>query len=156
MDRVAFCVPLAVFASPNNTSYFCVIPPKKDIFPYIRVLLLFLCALILTVYMYIRYARAYVFVRVCVCRTYYIIPIYIYIRICSVYIHVYVYLKISQSRRATVVAWETDDPTPDPTLHHLNEFRYTTALYTCRIYYYYAYMSAENINITLVQFAKNL
>jgi len=40
MDRVAFCVPL--FASSNNASYFCVIPPKKDIFPYIRVLLLFL------------------------------------------------------------------------------------------------------------------
>lgn len=51
--------------------------------------------------------------------------------------------NIPIARRATVVAaWETDDPTPDPTLHHqcthihLNEFRYTTALYTsCRIYY---------------------
>jgi len=56
MDRVAFCVPLAVFASSNNASYFCVIPPKKDIFfPYIiRVLLLLLCApLILTICMYI-------------------------------------------------------------------------------------------------------
>lgn len=68
MDRVAFCVPLAVFASSNNASYFCVILPKKDIFPYIRVLLLFLCALILTImyiFMYI-YAMC-VCVYVCVC-----------------------------------------------------------------------------------------
>lgn len=119
IDRVAFCVPprgrfciirQRIYTYNNiiyykNASYFCVILPrkKKKRIYYIRSL----CSCLIVVV-----------VRICLAMLSYTRR---YVRfVCIQYFKfVHIFPKISQSRRATVLAWETDDPTdPNPSARY--------------------------------------